>query len=134
MLTTIDTLMNSSRCSSTQIGVQVVSNALQDNLSPSKRHYLIYYTRLFLRILEFGYPASYNLINSITSSCFLNLCVTPLSSLSFTIYVLPITIFGAFLWYNKEHCECVYIHLFLSTLALGYATIFMKTSQHISPG
>ena len=84
--------MKYSRILSTCPFIRLFYNVLQNYLRARMNHYLIYYLRTFLKIFIFGYPASNIAINSSTSSCISNVCVTPLSSKLPTTYRICIII------------------------------------------
>ena len=123
--TTINTLVNYSRCPLTHIAVQVIYTSVKSYLSPHKHNYLIYYLWTFLRILGFGYPASNIVINSSQSSRALIVFLTPLSSQSLTINGLPITILDSSIVTTKNTTNG-YINAFsLPTLVHVHATDIM---------
>ena len=71
-------LVNSLHWPLTHIVVQVLYTAIQNNLIPHNRHYLIHWLQSSLRIFKSGYPSLSIVINSIPSSCSLILFITPL--------------------------------------------------------
>ena len=118
----------------THIYIQVIYTAIQNNITPNKHHYLIYYLQKYLRILKFGYTASNIVKTSSLLSCALIPCVTPLSSQPLTTYGHPITILESSIGTIKNTKNGYIGKFLLHTLAHGRATNNTRTHQHASPG